>query len=115
MIKLNEQEMDEAIDRAIEKFCDDCVPLYDGPYDPNMPGGGYIVPYYAKSTLRSLCIMLIAELCGAESEKVKGESYASVCSDPNKVKCPHCGCMGVDWDEAKEWCCISCGRSLPDE
>lgn len=105
MIKLNEQEMDEAIDRAIEKFCDDCVPLC----------GGYVVPYYAKSTLRSLCIMLIAELCGAEVEKIKGESYASVCSDPNKVKCPHCGCMGVKWDEAKEWCCISCGRSLPDE
>lgn len=69
MIKLNEQEMDEAIDRAIEKFCDDQVPLYDGPYDTNMPGGGYVVPYYAKSTLRSLCIRLIAELCGAEREK----------------------------------------------
>lgn len=69
MIKLGEQEMDEAIDRAIEKFCDDQVPLYDGPYDTNMPGGGYVVPYYAKSTLRSLCIRLIAELCGAESDE----------------------------------------------
>lgn len=115
MIKLNEQEMDEVINRAIEKFCDDHVPLYDGPYDPNLPGGGYIVPYYAKSTLRKLCIRLIVELCEAESEKVKGESYADVCCDPSKVKCPHCGCMGVKWDEAKEWCCISCGRSLPDE
>ena len=76
MIKLDEQEMDEAIDRAIEKFCYDYIPLYDGPYDINMPCGGYVVPYYAKSTLRSLCIMLIAELCGAEVEKIKGESYA---------------------------------------
>ena len=78
MIKLNEQEMDAAIDRAIEKFWDDYVVLYDVPLygrnNINMPDYGYVVPsYYARSTLRSLCIMLIAELCGAESEKFDGE------------------------------------------
>lgn len=102
MIKLDKQEMDEAIDRAIEKFRDDYVPLYDG-------------PYYAKSTLRRLCIMLIVELCETESGKVKDETYASVCSDPDHVKCPHCGHIGVGWDDAKEWYCLGCGRSLPDE
>lgn len=120
MIKLDEQEIEEAIDRAIEKFWDDYALLYDvslyGRNNTNMPDHEYVAPsYYAKSTLRSLCIQLIAELCGAEVEKVKGESYASICCDPSKVKCPHCGHVGVGWDEAKEWYCLGCGRSLPDE
>lgn len=74
MIKLDEQEMDEAIDRAIEKFWEDYVQLYDVPLygrnNTNMPNYGYVVPsYYAKPTLRKLCIRLIVELCEAESEK----------------------------------------------
>ena len=104
MIKLNEQEMDKAIDRAIEKFCDDYVPLYGGPCNINMPGGGYVVPYYAKSTLRSLCVRLIAELCVAESEKFEGES------NPDHVKCPHCGHIGIEWDREHDWYCPDCGN-----
>lgn len=115
MIKLNEREMDEAIDRAIEKFWDDYALLYDVPLygrnNTNMPDHEYVAPsYYARSTLRSLCIQLIAELCAAEAEKVKDESNADVCSNPDHIKCPSCGHIGVEWDEAKEWYCPDCGN-----
>jgi DNA-directed RNA polymerase subunit RPC12/RpoP len=98
MIKLDEQEMEEAIDIAIETFWDDYATLYDvsfyGRNNTNMPNHEYVAPsYYSRSILRSLCVQLIAEHCGAEIEKVKGESSSDACSDLDHIKCPHCGHM----------------------
>jgi rubredoxin len=110
MIKLDDQEMEEAIDIAIEKFWDDYALLYDvslyGRNNTNMPDHEYVAPsYYARSILRSLCIRLRAEV-----EKVKGEFSADAGSDPDHVRCPHCGHIGIECDREHDWYCPDCGN-----